>query len=153
MFDSVYHWTNNAAHSGRCAGFPSRQLPNLTDAAMRASVLLSISAFEPPRYLRELLENALSLTHPRSTLIVLHLNRLTNYPDVGVDKDFDWIWAQERVLVNCLRVAVSHSHGSILHSFAANVGWARDRGARPQMVVFQASNMFWVRRGMERYAE
>ena len=37
MFDSVYHWTNNAAHSGRCAGFPSRQLPNLTDAAMQAS--------------------------------------------------------------------------------------------------------------------
>lgn len=96
-----------------------------------------------------MIENALHRTE-RSTHIVLHLNSMTSYPN-GTDPDFEWLWRQPRLLVNCVRVPVRREHASILHSMGANVVWAYARGVLPDYVVFQASNMWWVRPGMEQY--
>ena len=129
-----------------CAGFGAQLRPR--HHAISSPVLLSLSAFEPPWYLRALLLNALSLT-ANDTIIVLHLSAATEYPLPGVDADFDWIFNQPRVEVNCERVSVKRSHGSILQSQLANLEWARCRLIRPAHVVFQASNQWWIRRGME----
>ena len=141
-----------AAANRSCAGFPSRSVPHIASEVLRAApVVLSISAFEDAAYLRQLVENA--LRHTQNSLIVLHLNRRSSYPESpGSDANFDWLWQQSRVLMNCVRVAVAHSHGSILKAQAANVAWARHHGVNAEAVlVLQASNMWWVRDGMEHY--
>lgn len=138
-----------AAAGSTCAGFPRYTIPA---PQHRADVLLSISAFEGSEYLRELTENALNHTAP-STVIVLHLNRASRYRagPRGGDPHFDWLWNHPRVLINCLRLDVERKSGSLLQSQLANVLWANAVGLSPRFVVFQASNMWWVRRGMESY--
>lgn len=87
-----------------------------------------------------------------SAVIVLHLNSDTAYPSVRENNsDFEWIWSQPRVEVNCIRWPARRWSGQLLRSQLANVRWARCRGVRSRHVVFQASNMWWVRLGMERH--
>jgi hypothetical protein len=107
---------------------------------------------EMPRYVRALLENALKYTSENTT-IILHLNANTDYPAAGADKDFDWIWLNPRVEVNCNRVPVVHGKGTILQAQMSNVEWAQCRGIVSDFFVFQASNSMWLKSGMEAYVE
>jgi hypothetical protein len=107
---------------------------------------------EMPRYVRALLENALKYTS-ENTSIILHLNANTDYPAAGADKDFDWIWSNPRVEVNCNRVPVVRETGTILQSQMSNVEWAQCRGIVSDFFVFQASNSMWLKSGMEAYVE
>ena len=138
----------DAASLLTCEGFPLRRAQTVP-AGWDARVIVSINAFESASYIRNLVENTLNHTES-STAIVLHLNRLTTY--ANDDADFNWLWQQPRVLVNCLRVSVRRASGSILHAMGMNVRWAHGRGLSPSsFIVFQASNMWWVRPGMEKY--
>jgi hypothetical protein len=127
------------------AGFPSQQL----DGAL-FDVVVSIAMFEPPWYLRQTLQNALAFTS-NSTLLVLHLDKHTQYPGFGVNSDFDWLWVQPRLVVSCYRTATARWHGSVLlaHMINAELAWCL--GVNAQYVVQQASNMWWAETGMESY--
>eukprot|EP00747_Dinoflagellata_sp_TGD_P054396 gnl/TRDRNA2_/TRDRNA2_148988_c7_seq1.p1 gnl/TRDRNA2_/TRDRNA2_148988_c7~~gnl/TRDRNA2_/TRDRNA2_148988_c7_seq1.p1 ORF type:complete len:411 (-),score=39.16 gnl/TRDRNA2_/TRDRNA2_148988_c7_seq1:25-1257(-) len=132
-----------------CVGFPGRSLKNWSQSSIQPDVLLSISMFEEPWYLRATVENALKHTL-NSTVIILHLNSNSSMPlPSDQNHDFDWIWAHPRVEVNCNRIEVHRMEGSILESQISNVQWARSRGINAQFIVFQASNMWWARPGME----
>merc|ERR1719284_169781 len=102
---------------------------------MRPKVLVSISAFESPKYVRALVENALKYTS-NNTMIILHLNANSNYPSAGANQDFDWIWSNPRVEVNCNRVPVERATGTTLQAQMSNVEWAKCRGIVSDFFVF-----------------
>lgn len=117
----------------------------------RWRIVLSISMFEPLWYIRETLENALTRT-AETTLILLHLSAGSNYELTSSSiKDLEWLWAQQRVEVSCFRHHVTAYTGTVLLSQLSNLQWARCRGLLHEVthVVFQASNMWWWRSGME----
>ena len=138
----------SAAARGKCTGFP-HHTPGVP-GMLRAPVMVSILAYEHLTYVRQLVENTIHNT-AATTLIVLHLNHHSRYDER--EAAFEWMLAHPRVLLNCVRIAVSRSQGTILQAHMANVAWAHNRGAvlPTSIVVFQASNMWWVRRGMESY--
>jgi len=120
-------------------------------SAQRWRTVLSISMFEPAWYVQETLENALAHTE-ESTLIVLHLSADTQYSASGSSKKhLEWLSEQERIEVSCFRHHVEAYTGAVLLSQLSNLQWARCRGLlrAATHVVFQASNMWWWREGME----
>lgn len=113
-------------------------------------IVLSVSMFEPAWYVRETMENALARTE-NTTLIVLHLNAGTNYSLPAAKVDMEWLWEQDRIEVSCFRHRVEAYSGTVLLSQLSNLLWAQCRGLvqAATHVVFQASNMWWWRSGME----
>jgi hypothetical protein len=122
-------------------------------------IILSISAFESAAYVRETVENALAFTE-NTTLVVLHLDANRNYSNDGSTAEqraarqhIDYLRSNARVEVNaCFRQPMSVYSGTVVLSQLANLQWARCRGllsSATTHVVFQASNMWWWRRGME----
>jgi len=104
-------------------------------------VCVSIAAYEDPDWIDALLENALRFTEP-GTHITVHLNSLSNYTEEQLRTWDD----MDRVQINSRRVAVQAFHGGILYSHMLNV---RVMPSFCEHVIMQASNMMWVRRGME----
>lgn len=135
-----------------CKGFPDRSPNYLNSRIVHPKVLVSISASESSKYIRALVENALKYTS-EDTMIILHLNANSSYPAAGADEDFDWLWSNPRVEVNCNRWPVARAEGTILQSQMSNVEWAKCRGIASDFVVFQASNSVWLKTGMEAYVE
>ena len=130
-----------------CVGFPDRSLdlPQHT----RPSVLLSISMYEGLEHMNLLLQNALNFTES-TTMLMVHFDASSDYPSKeDNDANFEWIWNHPRITVNCDRVDSSWWSGEILHSHTSNMHFALQRRIQPKFIVFQASNMLWVRRGME----
>ena len=106
--------------------------------------LVAISLFEPMWYVREVVKNTLSFTSHRTGL-VLHLNADTAY----TPEEAQELWQLSRVEVSCWRLPVKAYAPETVLSHAFNIDWAFCRGARPKFVLFMASNMWWVRKGME----
>ena len=131
-----------------CPGFPKlagkQPLPSTTN------VLLVIAAYEAPAYVRLIVENALLHTDATTT-ILLHLNAHSEYDPS--DGDFRFLASHPRVLLSCLRIQVATFSLGVFAAQAASVQWARCVGLQPAFIVFQASNMAWVRRGMEAHVQ
>ena len=111
-------------------------------------MLVVMSVFEPAWYVRETLTNTLAFTS-RQTGVVLHFNRRTEY----ADSDMRWFWTRPRVEVNCWRTRVTSYSKTLLLSQALSIKWAACRGAMPKYVLFQASNMWWIRTGVEQHVQ
>lgn len=111
----------------------------------RPVVLISAAVFEEPRWVDTLLLNVRHFTEP-STRVMLHLNALTQYADVDVQR---WNGSAAHVGVATQRVAVSWSTGSLLYAHMLSIAEAARRWPICEYVVLQASNMLWVRAGME----
>ena len=111
--------------------------------ASTGAACISLVAYENVVWIDALLDNALTLTGAR---IALHLNSQSEYDAFDLDR---WA-AMERVVLSQERVAVSRNTGSILYAHLIN---ARTLNASfPTTcteIVFQASNMAWVRPGMD----
>jgi hypothetical protein len=133
-----------------CPGFEGFPSPRFDFGSF--SVVVSVAMSELPWYLRQTMQNALWFTS-NSTLLILHLDAHTKYPEFGVDADFDWLWKQHRLVVSCYRTPTARWHGSILlaHISTAQLAWCL--GADAEHVVQQASNMWWAGTGMEAYVQ
>lgn len=77
---------------------------------------------------------------------MLHLNALTQYTDIDVQR---WNRSIAHVGVTSQRVAVAWSTGSLLYAHLLSIAEAARRWPICEYVVLQASNMLWVRTGME----
>eukprot|EP00928_Gymnodinium_smaydae_P068601 TRINITY_DN5177_c3_g1_i1.p1 TRINITY_DN5177_c3_g1~~TRINITY_DN5177_c3_g1_i1.p1 ORF type:complete len:333 (-),score=46.72 TRINITY_DN5177_c3_g1_i1:194-1192(-) len=125
---------NSSAIEGAAA---SRTTTNATPPV----VCISICASEEPAWIDALIQNALTFTEP-STLLTLHLDANTTYERERLDA-----WnTTSRVTLSHERVRVRRFYGSILYGHLLNV---RAMPEACEFVVMQASNMLWVRRGME----
>ena len=140
---SAVHEAHRSLSCTHCTGFPSRTLERLTKFE-HIAFLVAINLFEPMWYVREVVKNALSFTSHRTGL-VLHLNAATDY----APEEARELWQLPRVEVSCWRLPVSSFNPALVLSHALNVDWALCRGARPKFVLFMASNMWWVRPGVE----
>ena len=111
--------------------------------ASTGAACISLVAYENVVWIDALLDNALTLTGAR---VALHLNALSEYDAFDLER---WA-AMERVVLSQERVAVSRNTGSILYAHLIN---ARTLNASfPTTcteIVLQASNMAWVRPGMD----
>ena len=114
-------------------------------AATRPVVLISAAVFETPRWVDTLLLNARHFTEA-STRVMLHLNALTNYADSDVQR---WNSSTAHVGVASQRVEVSWSTGSLVYAHLLSIAEGARRWPICEYVVLQASNMLWVRTGME----
>ena len=105
-------------------------------------VCISLVAYEEADWIDALLNNALSMTRAR---IALHLNRASSYNAADIAR-----WNVSRVAVNPHRILVQRGYGSILYAHVMNT-WllARQWPTKCRLVVLQASNMLWLRSGME----
>ena len=120
---------------------PTALLPSEPPAASSGAACISLVAYENVVWIDALLDNALTLTGAH---VALHLNALSEYDAFDLDR-----WAQmERVVLSQERVAVSRNTGSILYAHLIN---ARTLNASFPCteIVLQASNMAWVRPGMD----
>eukprot|EP00928_Gymnodinium_smaydae_P070365 TRINITY_DN5420_c0_g1_i1.p1 TRINITY_DN5420_c0_g1~~TRINITY_DN5420_c0_g1_i1.p1 ORF type:complete len:355 (+),score=40.60 TRINITY_DN5420_c0_g1_i1:95-1066(+) len=112
-----------------------------TSSAALPMVCISLCASEEAPWIDALLQNALAFTE-RSTHLALHLDANTHYDSERLDA-----WNKTvRVTLAQERVPVRRFHGSILYGHLLN---ARALPEACEFVVLQASNMLWVRRGME----
>ena len=108
--------------------------------ASTGAACISLVAYENVVWIDALLDNALTLTGAR---IALHLNSQSEYDAFDLER---WA-AMERVVLSQERVAVSRNTGSILYAHLIN---ARTLNATTcTEIVLQASNMAWVRPGMD----
>lgn len=106
------------------------------------AVCLSIAAYEEAEWIDALIANALKMTEA-STHIALHLNRRSTYSDDDLRR-----WnSTGRVSVTGERLYVEAFHGALLYSHLANI---KTLPSSCKYVVLQASNVMWVRHGMER---
>ena len=109
-----------------------------------AGVLITLVAYEPASWIDSLLSNLLSFCES-GTVVMMHLNVRSRYAPSDVAR-----WnSTSRIGVASTRVAVGWDRGSLLyaHLTAAAEGGLRWPSAR--YVVLQASNMMWIRPGME----
>ena len=116
-------------------------LPSEPPAASSGAACISLVAYENVVWIDALLDNALTLTGAH---VALHLNALSAYDAFDLER---WA-AMERVVLSQERVAVSRNTGSILYAHLIN---ARTLNASFPCteIVLQASNMAWVRPGMD----
>ena len=118
------------------------------DAAAPSEVCVSLVAYEDAQWIDALLANAARFTTAR---IALHLNRLSTYDDARLAA---WNGSHGgRVALTAERIVVAKAYGSILYAHLLNartLAWRWPTACR--LVVLQASNMLWLRRGMERRA-
>lgn len=119
----------------------SLNLRHSTDKA----VCVSLVAFEETEYVEALIENFLFFSEP-TTKLAIHLNSGQEYN--GTEKS----WASHRVALTKERIAVHKFRGSVLYAHLLNVDtMARTWPGTCEYYVIQASNMMWVRSGMEQY--
>ena len=123
-----------------------RQLCNGT-----SGTLISIAVGNETRscqWVEALLQNALAFSR-RDTRVVVHISSTLSCAAVDLVR-WNRSSGADRVLVNPVRLATRLGHGSVLYSHLLNAraAAARWRGCCCQFVM-QASNMLWVRRGME----
>ena len=111
--------------------------------ASTGAACISLVAYENVVWIDALLDNALTLTGAR---IALHLNSQSEYDAFDLER---WA-AMERVVLSQQRVAVSRNTGSILYAHLINALTLNASFPKPCTdIVFQASNMAWVRPGMD----
>lgn len=116
----------------------------------QGDVCISLVAYEDPVWINLLIRNVLRFTDC-STKVALHLNRLTNYSNEDID-NFDK--SSSRVSVNPERVEVHRSRPSVLHAHVLNaIHMQKVWGKQCNHYVMQASNMLWIKLGMESYTE
>ena len=120
---------------------PTALLPSEPPAASSGAACISLVAYENVVWIDALLDNALTLTGAH---VALHLNSQSAYDAFDLER---WA-AMERVVLSQQRVAVSRNTGSILYAHLIN---ARTLNASFPCteIVLQASNMAWVRPGMD----
>eukprot|EP00928_Gymnodinium_smaydae_P071892 TRINITY_DN55367_c0_g1_i1.p1 TRINITY_DN55367_c0_g1~~TRINITY_DN55367_c0_g1_i1.p1 ORF type:complete len:459 (-),score=52.17 TRINITY_DN55367_c0_g1_i1:64-1440(-) len=108
-------------------------------------VCVSLSVYEEPEWIDSLLKEVLARTEP-STYIMLHLNANTYYSEeiLNYFRNYD-----QRVRLNPERIPVEFATGSVLYSHLSNVRQMADANLGCTYVVMQASNMRWLRNGME----
>lgn len=104
-------------------------------------VCVSLAAYEEPWWINAVLENAKKFLEP-TTVIMLHLNLEVEYSEAQLA---EWN-STSQVIVTPERVAAKRFHGSILYSHLLNVKYMP---STCHYVVLQASNMLWMRRGVE----
>ena len=104
---------------------------------------ISLLVFEAAPWVRMLLSNICSFT-AQSTVVALHANAGVNYSQL-VLRD----WESPRVSVNPERIIVGRAQGSILWAHVLNAVHLGTRWPACSHVVLQASNMMWLRPGME----
>jgi hypothetical protein len=133
--------------------------PRTTDS-VAGIVVISTLCFESPPEIRDLVGNFLTFTEP-STQLVLHINAASveyNGALIKKNADFEWVTNRTNVHINPKRIHVRWGTYSIVHAHLINAQYAfkyiHGIGATPEVVsrsifVMQASNMFWVRPGME----
>ena len=122
---------------------PTALLPSEPPAASSGAACISLVAYENVVWIDALLDNALTLTGAH---VALHLNALSAYDAFDLDR---WA-AMERVVLSQQRVAVSRNTGSILYAHLINALTLNASFPKPCTdIVFQASNMAWVRPGMD----
>ena len=119
-------------------------------------VIVSALVYEPIGDVRALVMNMLEFTEP-STRIVLHMNLLVEYTQADMD-GLEALGGGRRVFVNPKRIAVRWCRFNITKAFLLNARFARDAfslrsraGHIDAIVVWQDSNMFFVRPCMEHY--
>lgn len=105
-------------------------------------VCISLAAYEEPWWIDAVLENAQKFLEPNTT-IMLHLNSEAEYSEAQIAQ---WNKSFHRVFVTPERVAAQRFHGSILYSHLMNVKYLP---SNCHYVLLQASNMLWMRRGVE----
>ena len=157
MAQLVHMRSSGTGGGDRCPGmWRDCPGPRPNHSIRRWRTILSVSMFEPAWYLRETLDNALANTES-TTLILVHLNLNTNYSSSQAGSQrmahLEWLWAQERIEVSCFRQHVLPYSGTVLLAMLTNLLWTRCRGLSDSAthIVFQASNMWWWRPGMEAF--
>ena len=138
-----YEW--GATESTRCLGRPPLGSTPRPERAPDVHIAVSLAAFEVDAWIEALIQNALRHTQP-STGIMLHLNRATTYAPCLIGR---WNDSIGRLGVAAERVTVRWGTGSILWAHLANARAIAWRWPTVRYVVMQASNMMWVRPGME----
>lgn len=108
----------------------------------RARVCISLAAYEEPWWIDAVLENAQKFLEPNTT-IMLHLNSEAEYSEEQIAQ---WNKSIHRVFVTPERIAAQRFHGSILYSHLMNVKYLP---SNCHYILLQASNMLWMRRGVE----
>ena len=121
---------------------PTALLPSEPPAASSGAACISLVAYENVVWIDALLDNALTLTGAR---VALHLNSLSEYDAFDLER---WA-AMERVVLSQERVAVSRNTGSILYAHLINAHTLNASFPMCTHLVLQASNMAWVRPGMD----
>lgn len=110
-----------------------------------ATVCVSVSAYEDQEYIDALIQNFLHFTES-STKLSLHLDKSSNYEHPHQR------WNSDRITVvpNSMRIDVKPFSGSIIYSHMSNVRTMENVWpGQCKYWVLQASNMMWVRSGME----
>lgn len=117
---------------------PSASAPDET-------VCVSLAAFETPDYIDGLIKNFLHFSE-KSTKLAIHFDASSEYNGTEVK------WASDRVAITKKRIEVEAFHGSVLYSHILNVDtMEKEWPGQCAYWVFQASNMMWVRSGMEEH--
>lgn len=146
----------------RCASSSSEQLADNsttlhTPTVSVGTIFISTACFEPTKEVRDLVANFLSFMEP-STQFLVHLNAATKAYNQDGDENLAWIAAHENVHVNPRRIHVRWGTFSIVHAHLINAQYASklllktshsSKAADNSIFVMQASNMYWVRPGME----
>jgi hypothetical protein len=131
---------------------PSRHLDQRGSAAVPTGrVCISITAYEEPAWIHQLLKDTIRKAEP-STMIMLHLHKnvdaATSYN--YTEADIKGLGSYPSVRINEERVNVRHLHGGILYAHLSNARALHKQSLGTcEFVVLQASNMVWVRKGME----
>lgn len=115
----------------------------LSGKSEEQAVCVSLAVYEDVDYIDALVENFLAFSEP-TTKLAIHLNVGTEY------KINSSRWHLERVVISSERILVRPFEGSILYAHLLNAKtmeklWPGECGHW----VLQASNMMWVREGME----
>lgn len=115
-------------------------------AAAQGVVLISLAAYEPAPWIDGLVQSTLSFTES-STLLVLHLANQSRYTRQELAR-----WNSSRTSVNPVRLFIVKGTGSLLYAHLLNARHGMDRwmlNASSSYFVMMASNMLWIRPGME----
>jgi hypothetical protein len=114
---------------------------------LNSTVCVSLPVFEDPEYIEELLANFMKFTES-TTKVALHFEA----DDSNVHYDTERIasFASDRVAVTKRRIEIRKIGGSILFAHVLNAKTLEERWpGECDLFVMQASNMWWVRPGME----
>ena len=130
-----------------CAARPAIRAPRLSvRPAPPAPVAISLAVHESDAWVEVLIENALAFSASR-TSVMLHLNSLTTYAPCLLRR---WNGSMPgRLGVAAERYPVRWGTGSVLWAHLANARAIARRWPSTRYVVLQASDMVWVRPGME----
>merc|ERR1719277_237257 len=112
-----------------------------------ATVCVSLPVFEEVGYIEELLTN-FKFFSERSTKIAFHFDNNTEFDEDAV-KRIEAL-SSHRVALTKMRVPIKKIGGSILYAHLLNAKKLEEKWpGECKFFVMQASNMWWVRKGME----